>query len=162
MRQFSRHLPSLKLAKSSLGWKEWLVVGIVAPLMLPMLLLAILVSLPSLISERRRIKALKASREDTICAFRRAFNCRLVDPWIIRATYEEARQFVPDYPLEAADRIKEDLKIEEEDLDDLILSIAERSGYALTHTSSNPWYDRVKSIGDIVLFINHQPKTRLA
>jgi len=112
--------------------------------------------------ERKRLTGLKSNREDTICAFRRVFDRRKVDPWIIRATYEEVRRWIPGFPVEATDDIENDLNILGEDIDDLLMNIAERSGYDLTETVQNPWYDQVKTVGDLVLFINHQPQTRVA
>ncbi|TDU70908.1 hypothetical protein EI77_02026 [Prosthecobacter fusiformis] len=171
MRRFSRHLPSHPPAQP-LGWRVKVVLAGLAALLMawlysqPQALFFIggmtgLFYLAS-IRERRRIQSLKSSRADTICAFRKAFDCRVVDPWIIRATYQEVQNWSRGFPLEATDNLMEQLKMEAEDLDDLAEDIAKRSGYDLADISGNPWYQRVTTARELVLFINHQPKIRPA
>jgi hypothetical protein len=153
-----------------LSWRAWLVLGgLVAFLMIGIYqsllfkgMVAAIVAIVCLesIRMRRHFKLLKATRSGNICAFRKAFDCRNVDPWIIRATYQEIQNWVSGFPVEAEDDVLTQLEIDEEDLDYLIQDIARRSGYDLAHTEGNPLYDRVKTVGDIVHFINHQPKTR--
>lgn len=161
MHRFSRHLPPVRPAPP-LDWQGWLGLAFLAPLFLILAPVVGVVTALGTPRERKRLARLKSIREDTICAFRRAFDCRKVDPWIIRATYEEVRRWIPGFPLEAKDDIENDLKLAGADIDDLLLNIAERSGYDLAATNQNPWYDRVKTVGDLVLFINHQPQTRVA
>ena len=76
--------------------------------------------------------------------------------------YEELQKYlkgdVDHFPLRATDRIDEDLQIDREDLDELADDIAMRAGYDMTETKNNPLYDKVKTVGDIVLFYGHQPK----
>ena len=113
--------------------------------------------------ENRRLKSLAAERpNEGICTFSRSFDRKRIDTWIIRAVYEEL-QFSLDYskgtcPLTASDRFEEDLKIESEDLEDLVDIIAQRTGRSLENPENNPYYDKVSTVKDLVLFINYQPK----
>lgn len=161
MRRFSRHMPPVPPGPP-LGLGGWLLIGLIVLVMWPVIPLSWLIHLFTAPAEKRKLAALKATREDTICAFRKAFDCRKVDPWIIRATYEKVRDYFPGFPLEASDDLQKELSLELEDSDDLCVSIAKCSGYDLTNTESNPWYDKVRTVGDLVHFINHQPKIRLA
>ena len=95
-------------------------------------------------------------RGESICSFARSFDRRVIDPWIIRGVYEE---FSNSYPIRADDSLATDLGIEDEDLDDSIVVIAERIGRSLEDTASNPMFDKLSTVGDLVLFLQHQPRT---
>lgn len=116
--------------------------------------------------EARRIARIRRERDDTICDFRRSFDVRKVDPWIIRATYEafgrwfDAKQV--HFPLRASDAIGNDLKIDPEDVEDLVHEVAQRAGYDISNCEANPLYGKVQTVGDFVMFFTHQPKTRQA
>jgi len=76
--------------------------------------------------------------------------------------YEQLQQYLGGdlrVPIRATDRLQKDLRIDTEDLEmDLIAEISQRTGRSLTNTAANPYYDRVKTVGDLVLFFNAQPK----
>ena len=120
----------------------------------------------SMIIEGRRVARIRHERDDTICDFRRSFDLRQIDPWIIRATYEafgawfDAKQ--AKFPLRASDSIDDDLKIDWEDLDDLFHEVAQRAGYDISKYEANPFYGKVKTVKDFVIFFTHQPKIRQA
>lgn len=120
----------------------------------------------SIIIERRRGRRFRRERDETICDFRRSFDLRKVDPWIVRATHEafggwfDPKQ--PKFPLRASDSIEDDLKIDWEDVDDLAEEVAQRAGYDISDCEANPLYGSVKTVEDFVLFFTHQPKTRQA
>lgn len=112
--------------------------------------------------EKRRFNLMAQSREgESICDFARSFDARQTDTWIIRAAYEELQSllkcYVAAFPVRASDSLLKDLGIDEEDVEDLLNDIAERSGRSLTSTDINPYYGRVESVSDLVLFINAQP-----
>jgi hypothetical protein len=49
------------------------------------------------------------------------------------------------------------LKLDEDDLDlDLIEEIAQRTGRSMENFESNPYYGKVTTARDLVLFFNHQ------
>lgn len=93
---------------------------------------------------------------ESICSFARSFDRRVIDPWIIRGVYEE---FSDSYPIRADDSLAKDLGVVDEDLDDSIVVIAERIGRSLGDTASNPMFDKLSTVGDLVLFLQHQPRT---
>ena len=120
----------------------------------------------AMLIEARRVARIRRQRDDTICDFRRSFDLRKVDPWIIRATYEafgrwfDAKQV--HFPLRALDSIGNDLKIDPEDVEDLVHEVGQRAGYDITDYEANPLFGKVETVGDFVMFFTHQPKTRQA
>lgn len=119
--------------------------------------------------QRRKLgeKLVLARRGDPLCRFVRDFDCRAVDTWLIRATFEEVQDAyygVTGYPIpvRAADRWKEDLRIDGEDLEDIGQHVAARAGYSMDDTPGNPLHGKVKTVGDLVAFLRHQPCTRAA
>lgn len=114
----------------------------------------------------RRLQTLADARPGgSICEFARAFDLRGTDPWVVRATFEalqdELRDAHPAFPVRAEDRLVEDLEIDGDDLDmDLAPAVASRSGRSLDGGSMNPWWGRVRTAGDLVHYLNAQPRTR--
>ncbi len=103
------------------------------------------------------------SRESlSICTFAREFDCHEVDTWIIRAVYEELQEFLPTnrtIPIKASDSLKDDLGLDDDDLDmDLAGIIAQRTGRSFENYEANPYYGKVITVRDLVLFFNNQPK----
>ena len=97
----------------------------------------------------------------TICNFAREFDAREVDTWIIRATYEEVQRAICSdqlVPLKATDHLFDTLKFDGDDLDlDLIETIAQRTGRSLDGYEENPFYGKVTTVRNLVLFFNYQP-----
>jgi hypothetical protein len=109
---------------------------------------------------RRRLRHLAASRVgESICTFARSFDRRSVDPWVIRAVYEEFRAYFDDVlPIRATDRISDDLHMDWEDFNDLAADVAFRAGRSLKHLEQNPLaVEQISNVGDLVLFLSHQP-----
>ncbi len=117
---------------------------------------------------KRLVARMNAGREgDALCRFAREFDCRAVDTWLIRATFEEvqgAYHGVSSHPVpvRAADRWEEDLRIDGDDLDEIGGRVAQRAGYHMDDCRHNPLYGKVKTVGDLVAFLCHQPCTRAA
>jgi hypothetical protein len=110
-----------------------------------------------------RLRLLSESRSgESICEFARSFEPREIDTWVVRAVYEQLQQYLGGdlrVPIRATDRLQKDLRIDAEDLEmDLMAEISQRAGRSLTNTTANPYYDRVRTVEDLVLFINAQPK----
>lgn len=168
MRPISRHLPPLQPAFSlRLDWPI-LTVVLVAFLIWAAFhpwggALAGALFLLCCISthqEERRLRKLAKERQDTICDFRKAFDVRRVDPYIIRATYQEIGSYLDPkhaFPLRATDNFERDLKIDGEDLDDLACDVAQRLNYDMSSCELNPLYGKVHTVRDFVMFFTHPP-----
>lgn len=113
--------------------------------------------------EARRLAVLAAQRPgQSICEFARDFDTRAVDTWLIRATYEQLQDQLkprhPAFPIRADDRLKEDLGLDDEDLDlDLAADISHRTGRSFEGSRRNPYFGQVRTVRELVLFFQHQP-----
>ncbi len=98
----------------------------------------------------------------SICEFAREFDPKVVDTWIIRAVYEQLQAALPtkqNVPIKASDGIFETLMLDEDDLDlDLVAEIAQRTSRSLEGYESNPYYGKVTTVRNLVLFFNHQAR----
>jgi hypothetical protein len=114
-------------------------------------------------ANRHFARLLHARHGESICHFARSIDCRRVDTWVVRAVYEELQdhlscQGVP-LPVRAADRLRQDLRIDDDDLDlSLVPDMAGRAGRGLESTPSNPFFGQVVTVGDLVHFLNAQPR----
>ncbi len=113
--------------------------------------------------EKRRLEAICSTRdEESICAFARSFSTRHVDTWVIRAAHQEIQQlmksYIPGFPVRASDVLLDDLHIDSDDIEDLLVDIAARSGHSLDKTENNPFYGKINTVRDLVLFIDAQPR----
>ena len=102
--------------------------------------------------EEDSLRNLAAEREgESICEFARDFDTRAVDTWIVRAVYEQVqgqlRHVHPAFPVRASDRLKEDLHLDDDDLDmDLAVQVEQRTGRSLDQTKANPLLGKVRTI----------------
>jgi hypothetical protein len=107
-------------------------------------------------------KLADARKSEGICTFARSFDRRHVDTWIIRAVHEELQQYLKFpggvCPVNASDKLEKDLTIDPEDIADLIPIVAQRTGRSLENTERNPYYGKITTVDDFVLFINSQPR----
>jgi hypothetical protein len=134
MRIASRHMP--KLQPHAVGPARWLLLLMLGAgaayvaLSAPKPFFAVVGVLMVLVAEaglrlkrdHRKLRALAATRHgQTICEFARDFDARAVDTWIIRAVYEQLQAQLehvhPAFPVRADDRLKEDLFLDDDDLD---------------------------------------------
>lgn len=111
----------------------------------------------------RKLMTLANERVDeSICTFARSFDRKRVDTWVIRAVYDELQQYATfrdgTCPLNASDKLEKDLNIDPEDIEDVIQIVAQRSVRSLENTEINPYYGKITTVGDFVLFINSQPR----
>lgn len=112
---------------------------------------------------RRRLRFLVASRpNESICTFSRQLDYRRLDTLTIRAVFDELQIMMlgreETFPFRATDRFEEDLNIDGEDLDELSYEIARRCNRSMVQSEANPYFGSVKTLSDLVLFLNHQPK----
>jgi hypothetical protein len=154
-------MPKARAAKA--GWPAATVAFGLAALTIAVLVkvwwpLAILVPATILGVDRllsRRDRRIAQEREgESVCQFARAFDRRHIDTWIVRAVYEE---FSGSFPLRPSDRLKEDLRICDDDLDFGAIHISQRTGRTLDGYERNPMYGNVKTLRDVVMFFQHQP-----
>jgi hypothetical protein len=113
--------------------------------------------------EKRRFEGMCTTRdEESICTFARSFSTRHVDTWVIRAAHQEIQQlmksYIPAFPVRASDLLLDDLHMDSDDIEDLLVGIAARSGHSLNETENNPFYGKINTVRDLVLFINAQPR----
>lgn len=147
-----------------------LLAGLAWAIALQPLLLVLLSGLALLIQhrlgqERRHLAGLAAQRSgESICQFARSFARREVDTWVVRAVYESLYGYLGGrLPIRASDRLKQDLWLDDDDLDlDLLDEIARLCGRSLERVEENPQFGRVDRVRDLVLFLNQQPHRAVA
>ena len=113
--------------------------------------------------EKRRLEGMCSTRdEESICTFAQSFSNRHVDTWVIRAAHQEIQQLMKSYisafPVRASDSLLDDLNIDSDDIEDLLVDIATRSGRSLDETEKNPFYGKINTVRDLVLFVNAQSR----
>ena len=133
----------------------------------PFILLFIVVIVVLIVIEQRsRSKKLaklsQERKEQSICDFARSFDYRSIDTWVIRAVYETIQEYVSTprvlVPIKAEDDLTKVLEIDDEDLNmDLLVEMLQRTGRSVEDTSRNPYYGKVKTVSDLVYFVNAQP-----
>lgn len=173
MKTPSRNMPKYVPPGTWPAYARWtLLVAFVSALLWgiwekPILLLFIVVIgvLIAIEQRNRRKKFAKLSqerKEQSICDFARSFDYRSIDTWVIRAVYEAIQDYVSSpgvlIPIKAEDDLTKVLEIDDEDLDmDLLVEMLQRTGRSLEDTSRNPYYGKVKTVSDLVYFVNAQP-----
>ena len=84
----------------------------------------------------------------------------------MRAVWDELQPYVEvrrrHVPIRPADRLLEDLEIDDEDLEDLAVRAATRAGRATSDWQSNPLNGSVVTVGDLVRLISLQPRVAAA
>ena len=171
MRTFSRWMPASPPPKIS--WAGWLILAGLGASAVPSVVrhpgaaIVVLAALGTYVwnahrSELRRLKTQTAARPgESICTFARGLP-RTVDPWIVRAVSDALRPYVTypggRMPLRAADSFTADIRMDPDDLEDIVDRLALRTGRSLQGTERNPYVGRVATVGDLVLFLNEQPR----
>jgi hypothetical protein len=117
--------------------------------------------------ERRRIQRLvERRRGESICQFARSFPRRTMDPRVLRAVYTEIGDRMvgkpAGFPLRAGDRLDQVCGIYCDELDELGEDLAFVTGRSLEGTRANPYFDRVRTVRDLVMFLHHQPSRQAA
>lgn len=105
---------------------------------------------------------LKDRDKDSICSFSRSFDLKKIDTWVVRAVYEELQSYISygenKFPVRPKDDIFEDLKIDREDFGcGIIVDISRRTGRSLKDIESNPYYNKLNTVENLVYFFNEQP-----
>jgi hypothetical protein len=174
MRIASRHMPGYRPKQMGItAWLFLLALGGVglyllfnkpfaSALVAALLSLAYLATRTRIKRNERTLRELAASREgQSICEFAQEFDLRTFDSWIVRAVYEQVQKQLihihPAFPLRGMDRLKEDLKLDDDDLDlDIAPEVEQRTGRSLSNASDNPYFCKVQTVRDLVLFFQSQ------
>lgn len=104
--------------------------------------------------------SVRRSREratESICTFARAVPAREHDTWVVRGVYEglaDDRGF----PIRPGDSLEDDLRFLPEDFEDLVPMIATRAGRSMNGVESNPLCGEVRTVRDLILFLEQQPR----
>jgi hypothetical protein len=169
MKRISRWLPAAP--KKPLTKKEkilFLILGIglmfliyKQPSILVFLGLITIASILVMAVQNRKLRKLAEARYgESICSFARSYDRHNIDPYIIRAVYEELiawSSYRNGYvPIRSTDTF-EFYGIEGEDLDDLAIDIAFRSNRSMENLEANPLFGKVKTVDDLIQFISNQP-----
>jgi hypothetical protein len=112
------------------------------------------------IKARRYFKRLISQRVgESLCTFSREQDLNGVDTFIVRAVYEEIQFDLPieNFPLRWSDQLYSDLRLEADDVEDLIERVAQKTARCLKHTASNPLFGNILTVGDLIAFFHHQP-----
>ena len=172
MRISSRLMPRVARNPTSLG--AWIVLAVLLVALgcllwehpIPVLGFVAFFGAVSVIGSKRskaHLSKLASHRAgESICTFAREANCRINDTWVVRAVYEQVQSYLGSefhsFPLRWNDSFEKDLKIDIEDVGDVIaLEVAERTGRNYSETTGNPMYAKVGTVGDLVLFFCAQP-----
>lgn len=125
-----------------------------------------LLALGSLVAVLSRREALRLARMaqsragESICQFARSVDCRRVDTWVVRAVYEELQRSLSAavaVPLRVTDNLQRDLGLDADDLDFLMVDMAQRAHRCVADTSGNPLFGKVATVGELVEFLQAQP-----
>ena len=114
--------------------------------------------------QTRQLLALASQRRgQSICEFAREFNAREIDTWIIRAVYEQLQGKLshvhPAFPVRANDLLKEDLLLDDDELDiDLAQEVEMRTARSLDKSAANPYFGKVRTVRDLVFFFQNQQR----
>ncbi len=180
MRAPSRQMP--KFVHRKAGPWAWLALAVLAAgmvfaawsepkavlVVLTALFCAFLLARASTKRAEDQLRRLAETREgQSICEFARDFDARSIDTWIIRAVYEQLQSHLryahPAFPVRASDRLKLDLHLDDDDLDmDIATEVEQRSGRSLGRTGENPYFGKVETVRDLVLFFQSQPRCNAA
>lgn len=108
-------------------------------------------------SERCWSRAKQERDSESICTFARSLPARNHDTWVVRAVYEELSRTLG-ICIRPTDQWRTDLAIEPEDFEECVVKIAKRSRRSLANSEGNPLYGRVRTVADLIAFLEHQPK----
>ncbi len=113
-----------------------------------------------------RMRSIALSRSDSdICRYARSFDYRNVDTKIMREVYNHVQEWAGKYegipfPVEPDDCFDEIYKMDADDLEDIYLDIAQKLGISTENPEVNPYWNKVTTVKNLVLFLHNQPKVK--
>ncbi|WP_306115782.1 MULTISPECIES: hypothetical protein [unclassified Roseovarius] len=129
-----------------------------------LMLIGVGVWVEGVLDQGRLARLRTARRGDSICTFVRALDYRTTDTKIIRAVYDEIQDYISNgddqFPLRPGDSFSGELRVDDDDLDEMVHDIATRSGRSLANIQANPFYDKVETVQDLIRFLNAQPLSK--
>lgn len=114
------------------------------------------------------MRSIALSRSDSdICRYARSFDYRNVDTKIMREVYHHVQEWAGKYegipfPVEADDCFDEIYKMDSDDLDDIYFVIAQKLGISTENLEANPYWNKVTTVKNLVVFLHNQPKIKVA
>jgi len=153
----------ITLFVSGLGYSIWDEPWLGFFLLLAIFAVYILSLISPNIIEELNIEKLETERKDEdIGTFARSLDYRNIDTWVIRAVYEEIPSEFGfkerDILIRASDNLENDLQLDDEDLFYISNRVVARVGLSDKDWEKNPYYDKVETVEDMILFFNAQPK----
>ena len=116
----------------------------------------------NMIWNQYRMKKISLRRgEPDICTYARSFDYRKVDTQIMREVFNAVQEWAGKYegipfPVKADDCFDELYKMDPDDLEDIYLEITEKLGISIDMPETNPYWDKVNNVKDLVMFIHYQ------
>jgi hypothetical protein len=159
-------MPPREIAPTASGWLFAMLIATPPALALwlhPLAGLGVLAfyGLHALLSRRDAIRCNRiaaARRGESLCTFTRALDLRRLDPWVVRAVYEELKDATA-FPLRPTDNLWSDLRLDKGDLDlDMLADIARRIGRSLDDAGNDLGTDPLETIRDLIEFLDAQPQ----
>ena len=111
-----------------------------------------------------RMKKIARERgKPDICAYAKSFDYRNVDTAIMREVYNQVQEWAGRYegvpfPVKAEDSFNDLYQIDEGDLEDIVVDIAEKLSISLDNFEKNPYWSQMTTVKGLVLFLHHQPR----
>jgi hypothetical protein len=98
-----------------------------------------------------------------ICTYARSFDYRNTDTKIMREVYTSIQEWAGKYdgipfPVQSNDSFDALYRMDPDDLDDIYFEIADKFGISTEEAEKNPYFDRVETVRELVLFLDSQPK----
>jgi len=120
------------------------------------------------IYDHRRLQGIARARgQPNICEFARSFDYREIDTKIIREVWNEiglnlGRYDGQIFPIKAEDLFESTYNFDPDDLDDAYWAVADRLAIDTSNPENNPYWNKVNSVKDLVLFLHNQPRLKNA
>lgn len=126
-------------------------------------LFALFIAIASIHDHFKWKKIALARGKPDICRFAHQFDRRTVDTKVIREVFEAVQDWMGTYngvpfPVEASDDFDEYYAMDPFDLEDIHKDISKKLNRSMENPMANPYWRKVKTVKDLVMFIHHQPK----
>lgn len=123
----------------------------------------ILIIMETIHNHYRMKKIALARGKQDICSYARSFDYRNVDTKIMRLVYEKVQKWAGTYeeqpfPVQCNDDFDTIYRMDPDDLDDIYWEVADELGISTEHAEENPYFGKVNTVKELVLFLHHQPK----
>jgi len=113
-----------------------------------------------------RMRKIARSRGNpNICKYTRSFDFRKTDTKIMREIFNLVQEWTEKYdgisfPVQAEDSFEKLYQMDDEDLEDILLEATKKLGISIENTEKNPYFNKVETVKDLVLFLNFQAKLK--